>query len=102
MLIQTLIKLESTNIIERTVYPIVPLKTEYNLMASRIELIEPLEAMADGAGQHQAQLRLICKRRNQETLRTRILRDLGTWGLGDWGTWGLGDWETERLGESNA
>ena len=47
MLTQTLSRLESENIIKSTVYPVVSPKTEYNLTAFRIELIEPLEVMAD-------------------------------------------------------
>ena len=67
MLTQTLRRLESDNIVKRTVYPVVPPKTEYNLTAFGRELIEPLEVMADWAWQHQAELQLICGKRNEVT-----------------------------------
>jgi DNA-binding HxlR family transcriptional regulator len=69
MLTQTLRQLESDNIVKRTVYPVVPPKTEYNLNPFGEKLIEPITALADWAWQHQGELKLICDRRqgiNQE------------------------------------
>ncbi|MBE9045016.1 helix-turn-helix transcriptional regulator [Pleurocapsales cyanobacterium LEGE 10410] len=63
MLTQTLRKLESDNILKRTVYPVVPPKTEYNLTAFGSKLIEPLEVLADWAWEHQQELHKICDRR---------------------------------------
>ena len=65
MLTQTLRKLESDKILKRTVYPVVPPKTEYNLTAFGNELIEPLEVLADWAEAHREELQIICDRRNQ-------------------------------------
>ena len=65
MLTQTLRKLESDNILNRTVYPVVPPKTEYNLTAFGSELIEPLEVLANWAEAHKSELQTICDRRNQ-------------------------------------
>ncbi len=64
MLTQTLRRLESDNIVRRTVYPVVPPKTEYNLTAFGNKLIEPLEVLADWAWEHQKELQLICARRS--------------------------------------
>jgi len=69
MLTQTLRQLESDNIINRKVYPVVPPKTEYNLTPFGEKLIEPITTLADWAWQHQNELKLICDRRqwiNQE------------------------------------
>ncbi|MEM8828738.1 MAG: helix-turn-helix domain-containing protein [Cyanobacteria bacterium P01_G01_bin.19] len=68
MLTQTLRKLESDNIIKRTVYPVVPPKTEYNLTVFGNKLIEPLWALADWAEAHQSELQIICDRRNKAKL----------------------------------
>jgi DNA-binding HxlR family transcriptional regulator len=65
MLTQTLRKLESDKIIKRTVYPVVPPKTEYNLTVFGTKLIQPLRLLADWAEIHQAELQAICQRRNQ-------------------------------------
>ena len=65
MLTQTLRKLESDNILRRTVYPVVPPKTEYNLTAFGNELIKPLEVLADWAERHQTELQAICDRRDR-------------------------------------
>lgn len=67
MLTQTLRRLESDNIVNRTVYPVVPPKTEYSLTTFGMELIEPLEIVADWARKHQAELQAICDRRNGMT-----------------------------------
>ena len=65
MLTQTLRKLESDNILKRTVYPVVPPKTEYNLTAFGNELIKPLEVLADWAETHKTELQAICDRRDR-------------------------------------
>jgi len=66
MLTQTLRKLESDNILKRTVYPVVPPKTEYNLTAFGNELIKPLEVLAEWAQGHKVELQEICDRRNAD------------------------------------
>ena len=66
MLTQTLRRLESDKIVKRKVYPVVPPKTEYALTAFGAKLIEPLEVMADWAWEHQAELKLICDRRQKK------------------------------------
>jgi len=66
MLTQTLRRLESDNIVKRKVYPVVPPKTEYNLTAFGIKLIEPLSVLADWAWEHQTELKLISDRRQQK------------------------------------
>jgi DNA-binding HxlR family transcriptional regulator len=65
MLTQTLRRLESDNIVKRKIYPVVPPKTEYNLTAFGNELIKPLEVLANWAWEHQAELKLICDRRQK-------------------------------------
>jgi DNA-binding HxlR family transcriptional regulator len=63
MLTQTLRRLESDNILERKIYPVVPPKTEYDLTTFGNQLIKPLEVLADWAWEHQAELKQICDRR---------------------------------------
>lgn len=70
MLTQTLRKLESDKIIKRTVYPVVPPKTEYNLTVFGTKLIQPLRVLADWAKVHQEELQTICQRRNQNNQNT--------------------------------
>ena len=70
MLTQTLRKLESDNILERTVYPVVPPKTEYKLTVFGKKLIEPLCVLANWAEKHQQELQAICDRRNERTSNT--------------------------------
>ncbi len=62
MLTQTLRRLESAGVVERTVYPVVPPKVEYSLTAFGEKLIEPIAALADWAWQHQEELRLVYER----------------------------------------
>jgi DNA-binding HxlR family transcriptional regulator len=69
MLTQTLRKLESDNILKRTVYPVVPPKTEYDLTIFGTKLIEPLGVLADWAEVHKAELHSICERRTQEMIK---------------------------------
>ena len=71
MLTQTLRKLESDSIVDRTVYPVVPPKTEYSLTAFGNKLIEPLCVLADWAQAHQLELQAICDRRNQNKLKNK-------------------------------
>lgn len=71
MLTQTLRRLESDNILKRTVYPVVPPKTEYNLTVFGVKLIEPLKVLAAWAEEHQEELQLICERRNEITLNKK-------------------------------
>lgn len=71
MLTQTLRRLESDNIVKRTVYPVVPPKTEYNLTVFGNKLIEPLQVLANWAEAHQSELQLICDRRNQNISSNR-------------------------------
>ncbi len=63
MLTQTLRRLESDNILKRTVYPVIPPKTEYNLTVFGKKLIDPIEVLADWAWDHQKELKIICNRR---------------------------------------
>ena len=49
MLTQTLRQLERDGLVERTVYPSVPLRVEYELTALGRTLIEPLSALAEWA-----------------------------------------------------
>lgn len=72
MLTQTLRRLESDNIVKRTVYPVVPPKTEYNLTVFGDKLIEPLKVLANWAEEHQEELQLICDRRNKIALQKKL------------------------------
>ncbi|BAZ43925.1 transcriptional regulator, HxlR family protein [Chondrocystis sp. NIES-4102] len=65
MLTQTLRQLESDEILQRTVYAVVPPKTEYQLTVFGTKLIQPLQTLANWAQVHQTELRLITNRRNQ-------------------------------------
>jgi DNA-binding HxlR family transcriptional regulator len=69
MLTQTLRRLESDNIVKRKIYPVVPPKTEYALTAFGNQLIKPLEVLANWAWEHQAELKLICDRRQKFTAK---------------------------------
>ena len=64
MLTQTLRKLESDNILNRKVCPVVPPKTEYKLTVFGTKLIEPLSALADWAEEHKNELEVICENRS--------------------------------------
>ena len=63
MLTQTLRRLESDKIVKRTVYPVVPPKTEYDLTAFGNKLIEPLCTLADWAEAHVEELQAISSNR---------------------------------------
>ncbi len=67
MLTQTLRRLESDKIIKRTVYAVIPPKTEYNLTIFGKKLIDPIEVLADWAWDHQKELKIICNRRYKNT-----------------------------------
>ncbi len=62
MLTQTLRRLESAGVVNRTVYPIVPPKVEYHLTPFGEKLIEPIAGLADWAWQHQEELKLVYER----------------------------------------
>ncbi|MEA5565356.1 helix-turn-helix domain-containing protein [Anabaena sp. UHCC 0399] len=62
MLTQTLRRLESAGVVNRTVYPIVPPKVEYNLTPFGEKLIEPIAGLAEWAWQHQEELKLVYER----------------------------------------
>lgn len=56
MLIQTLRKLESYGLVERTVYPVVPPKVEYALTPLGFTLLEPLYAICHWTDDHWVQM----------------------------------------------
>ncbi|MHC5539698.1 winged helix-turn-helix transcriptional regulator [Singulisphaera rosea] len=63
MLTQTLRSMEADGLVERTVYAVVPPKTEYKLTSLGSKLFEPLEHLGDWAGDHRHELRTIQARR---------------------------------------
>ncbi|MFS0520096.1 winged helix-turn-helix transcriptional regulator [Nostoc sp. UIC 10607] len=65
MLTQTLRRLESAGVVNRTVYPIVPPKVEYNLTPFGEKLIEPIAGLAEWAWQHQEELKLVSERQQR-------------------------------------
>lgn len=56
MLTQTLRSLEQNGLVQRTVYPVVPPKTEYALTDLGRTLIEPLSALCRWAERHMPEL----------------------------------------------
>lgn len=64
MLIQTLRALEAGGLVERTVYPVVPPRTEYRLTEDGRALHGPVARLCDWAGEHEALLDRIHARRN--------------------------------------
>jgi DNA-binding HxlR family transcriptional regulator len=56
MLTQTLRKLEGDGLVKRTVYPVVPPRTEYELTALGQTLIEPLSGLCRWAMVHMGEL----------------------------------------------
>ena len=64
MLTQTLRTLERDGLVERTVYPVVPPKTEYRLTPLGLRFLEPIAALAEWAQSHQKDLKPIFARRN--------------------------------------
>jgi DNA-binding HxlR family transcriptional regulator len=65
MLTQTLRTLERDGLVERTVYPVVPPKTEYRLTPLGLRFLEPIAALAEWAKSHQKDLKPIFVRRNR-------------------------------------
>lgn len=63
MLIQVLRALEAGGLVERTVYPVVPPKTEYVLTPAGEALHEPVAALCDWASRHEALLDDVHRRR---------------------------------------
>jgi DNA-binding HxlR family transcriptional regulator len=58
MLTQTLRQLERDGLVERTVYPSVPVRVEYELTALGRTLLEPLTALAQWAERHRGTILL--------------------------------------------
>ena len=56
MLTHTLRQLERDGLVNRTVYPSVPVRVEYKLTALGCTLIEPLSALAQWAGEHRSSI----------------------------------------------
>lgn len=63
MLIQVLRALERAGLVERTVYPVVPPKTEYRLTPDGRRLHEPVAALCTWAAEHEAFLDELHQRR---------------------------------------
>jgi DNA-binding HxlR family transcriptional regulator len=57
MLTRTLKGLEENGIVGRTVFPTVPPRVDYELTPLGHKLIEPLQALREWAGEHQAAMR---------------------------------------------
>ncbi|MEV7045566.1 helix-turn-helix domain-containing protein [Amycolatopsis sp. NPDC051061] len=57
VLVQTLRRLERYGLVDRTVYPVVPLHVEYSLTALGRSAGEPLEALWSWVGSHAPPLR---------------------------------------------
>jgi DNA-binding HxlR family transcriptional regulator len=66
MLTQTLRTLEHDGLVERTVYPVIPPKTEYRLTPLGLRFLEPIAALAEWAKSHQKDLKPIFERRNRQ------------------------------------
>lgn len=64
MLTQTLRSLENDGLVERTVYPVVPPKTEYRLTPLGLRFLQPIAELAEWAKMHQKDLKPIFARRN--------------------------------------
>ncbi len=65
MLTQTLRSLEADGLVERTVYPVVPPKTEYKLTPLGSRMFEPVASLGEWAGAHQDDLKAIYARRTR-------------------------------------
>jgi DNA-binding HxlR family transcriptional regulator len=63
MLTQTLRTLEADGLVGRTVYPVVPPRTEYRLTPLGLRFLEPIAALAEWAKSHQRDLRPIFARK---------------------------------------
>ena len=64
MLTQTLRNLERDGLVHRTVYAVVPPKTEYRLTDLGKSILKPIRGLTEWAAQHQDELRAIQERRN--------------------------------------
>jgi len=67
MLTQTLRTLEGDALVERTVYPVVPPRTEYRLTPLGLRFLEPVAALAEWAKSHQKDLKPIFARKSGAT-----------------------------------
>ena len=67
MLTQTLRTLEGDGLIERTVYAVVPPRTEYRLTPLGLRFLEPIGALAEWAQAHQKELKPIFARKSGAT-----------------------------------
>jgi DNA-binding HxlR family transcriptional regulator len=65
MLIQVLRSLESSGLVERTVYPVVPPKTEYRLTVDGRKLHQPVAALCTWASEHEDFLAELHRRRRR-------------------------------------
>ena len=63
MLVQVLRRLERDGVVDRTVYPVVPPKTEYRLTEAGERLHEPIGMLCDWAIENESLLRTIRHRR---------------------------------------
>lgn len=63
MLIQVLRRLENDGIVDRTVYPVVPPKTEYRLTPLGRRIHEPIGMLCQWAREHEKDLRAVLARR---------------------------------------
>jgi DNA-binding HxlR family transcriptional regulator len=66
MLTQTLRSLEHDGLVRRTVYPVVPPKTEYRLTPLGVRMREPIVGLAKWGKAHQKELKSIGARRNEQ------------------------------------
>jgi DNA-binding HxlR family transcriptional regulator len=66
MLTQTLRSLETDGLVERTVYPVVPPRTEYRLTPMGLRFLEPIASLANWAVAHQSELKSIAARRTAQ------------------------------------
>lgn len=65
MLIQVLRRLEKDGLVKRTVYPVVPPKTEYNLTGLGRRMHEPIALLCDWALSHEADIKAVQRRRRK-------------------------------------
>lgn len=67
MLIQVLRSLENDGFVERTVYPVVPPKTDYRLTVEGQRLHEPVAALCEWASENAEMLDAVHERRKSKT-----------------------------------
>ncbi len=65
MLVKTLRQLENDGLVERTVYPQVPPKTEYRLTDDEHRLREPIARLCEWARDNQALMEAVFARRDK-------------------------------------